>query len=368
MNEIRIGVVGIGGIAQLHVQSIQLQQAIYGTVNGKVKWIISVDVNEKVAKESAEKYGFEQYSTDWRDALNCNLDLIIIATPNAFHYEVAKAAIENHINVFCEKPLSNDVKKAEELNELAKKNGVVNYVGYVYVTSPLQQYIKSIVDSGKLGKLVRVRGTFDHDGKLDPNAPLVWRMAKKEYMGGALGDTCSHVLSALALMLGDVTRVCAIQNTVIKERPLNDGSGKMGKVEADDITDFLVEYENGVIGTLGCSSLAGGHPIGIDYEIQGLNGSVKVTQDSLRTAYVWLKGDDEKGFHKVILGPNDSVSNGRMWGSYDDMMVFEFNKVFSVLTHHEAYICDFEFGLKIDRIVDAIQQSADTHQWVDVVK
>lgn len=366
MKEIRIGVIGIGGIAQLHVQSIQMQQAIYGSANGKVKWVISVDVNEEIAKISAEKYGFEKYSADWHDALHCNLDLMIIATPNAFHYEVAKAAIENNINVFCEKPLSNDVTKAEELAKLAKEHGVVNYVGYVYVTSPLHQYIKEIVESGKLGKLVRVRGTFDHDGKLDPNAPLVWRMAKKEYMGGALGDTCSHVLSALSLTLGDVKRVCAVQNTVIKERPIKAGSSEMGKVEADDITDFLVEYENGVIGTLGCSSLAGGHPIGIDYEIQGLKGSVKVTQDSLRTAHVWLMDDEDKGFHKVILGPNDPVSKGRMWGSYDDMMAFEFNKVFSVLTNGEAYTCDFEFGLKMDKIIDAVQKSADTHQWVEV--
>lgn len=365
MKEIRVGVVGIGGIAQLHVQSITMQQAIYGSENGKVKWVISVDVNEAVAKASAEKYGLETYSSDWNDALKCDLDLMIIATPNAFHYEVAKAALEHKINVFCEKPLSNDVKKAEELVKIAKENGVMNYVGYVYVTSPLHQYIKQIVDSGKLGKIVRVRGTFDHDGKLDPNAPLVWRMAKKEYMGGALGDTCSHLLSALSLSLGDVKRVCAIQNTVIKERPLKAGSSEMGTVEADDITDFIVEYKNGAIGTLGCSSLAGGHPIGIDYEIQGLKGSVKVTQDSLRTAHVWLMDDAEKGFHKVILGPNDPISNGRMWGSYDDMMVFEFNQVFRALTKGEPYTCDFEFG-KMDKIVDAVQKSADTQQWVTV--
>lgn len=80
--------------------------------------------------------GFETWSTDWHDALNCGLDLLIIATPNMFHYEVAKAAIEHKINVFCEKPLTSDVGQSEELAKLAKENKVFNYVGYLYVTAP----------------------------------------------------------------------------------------------------------------------------------------------------------------------------------------------------------------------------------------
>ncbi len=367
MKEIRIGMVGVGGIAQLHIQNIINQQAIYGDVNGRVKWVIAVDVKEQAAKTTCEKFGFETYSTDWRDAINSDINFLIVATPNQFHYEVTKAALKQGIAVFCEKPLTNEVEESRELARIAKEKGVFNYVGYIYVTCPLQVFVKDLIDSGKLGRITRVHGTFDYDGKMDENAPLVWRMAKKEAKGGALGDTCSHVLSSLKMMLGDAKRVVGIQKIAVPERPLAPGSKEKGKVEADDMTDFLIEYDNGVIGSIGCTGMGGGHqPVGIAYEIQGMKGTVIVTEDTLTDAYVWFKDDEIQGFRKVHLGPNDAYSDHRMWGGYGDMMTFEFNKVFAAFMHNEPYLCDFAFGIKIDEILDAVQRSADEGRWIDI--
>ncbi|MDO4175699.1 MAG: Gfo/Idh/MocA family oxidoreductase [Eubacteriales bacterium] len=367
MDEIKIGVVGVGAIAQVHIQNIITQQAVYGNSNGVAKLVIAVDVDEAAAKATCEKFGFETYSTDWHDAIVSGINLLVVATPNQFHYDVTKAALEYGIHVLCEKPLTNCVEQSRELARIAKENNLVNYVGYIYVTSPLQVFVKDLIDTGKLGRITRVHGTFDYGEKIDENFPLVWRLAKKEAKGGALGDISSHVLSSFKMMLGDAKRVVGIQKTAIKERPLAWGSEEMGTVEADDMTDFLIEYENGVIGSIGCTCMGGGHrPVGIEYEIQGTKGTVIVREDSLTDAQVWFKDDDIQGFRKVSLGPYDAYSDHRMWGGYSDMMTFEYNKLFAALTHGEEYLCDFEFGIQIDEIIEAVQQSADTGRWVDV--
>ena len=90
-----------------------------------------------------------------------DVDLVDIATPNAFHYEVAKAALENGKNVYCEKPLSISAAESKELAELAAQKGVINYVGFNNTMNPANAYVRELVQSGALGKIMRFTGTYD---------------------------------------------------------------------------------------------------------------------------------------------------------------------------------------------------------------
>ncbi|EJN06715.1 Gfo/Idh/MocA family oxidoreductase [Phyllobacterium sp. YR531] len=364
MKKIRIGLVGAGFIGKMHVSAILAQQDIFEGRNGTIEWAIVCDANGDAAQAVASRYGFERHSGDWRDALACKLDLLIVATPNESHYEISRQAIEHGINVFCEKPLTTDPRQSQELSDLAKTRQCFNYVGFIYVTAPQNVFVKNLVVSGKLGKITRVTGTFDYGGKLDPNMPINWRMKDKNSKSGVLGDTCTHVLSTLKAVLGDTKRVVGIQSTIIKERPIAVGSSEMAKVQTDDITQFLIEYKNGTIGSLGCTGLGGGHPIGIGYELQGLLGSVRVEQDNFNEVYVHFGNDEYPGFKKVKIA--EQYSDGVWWGSFSEMMMFQFNKVFDALVNGADYECDFSFGAEIDRVIDAIQQSADENRWVDL--
>merc|ERR1711991_10294 len=60
------------------------------------------------------------------------LDWIFIATPNSTHYQIVKKCLNSNLNVFCEKPITENFKKAKELFEIAKKNKVNLYVSDVY--------------------------------------------------------------------------------------------------------------------------------------------------------------------------------------------------------------------------------------------
>ena len=107
MKEIRIGLVGSGWMGKAHSSALADAEMLFGPDYGAASFEIVADANEEAAKSAQKKIGFKRITTDWHDVVtDPNVDLVDIATPNAFHYEVAKAALENGKNVYCEKPLS----------------------------------------------------------------------------------------------------------------------------------------------------------------------------------------------------------------------------------------------------------------------
>ena len=106
MKEIRIGLVGSGWMGKAHSSALADAEMLFGPDYGTASFEIVADANEEAAKSAQKKIGFKRISTDWNDVVtDPNVDLVDIATPNAFHYVVAKAALENGIPVV----LGNDV-------------------------------------------------------------------------------------------------------------------------------------------------------------------------------------------------------------------------------------------------------------------
>ena len=107
MKEIRIGLVGSGWMGKAHSSALADAQMLFGPEYGVAKFVVVADSNEAAAK---------RVTTDWHDVVTApDVDLVDIATPNAFHYEVARAALENGKNVYCEKPLSISAEESKEL-------------------------------------------------------------------------------------------------------------------------------------------------------------------------------------------------------------------------------------------------------------
>jgi predicted dehydrogenase len=301
------------------------------------------------------------------------VDVVDIATPNAFHYEIAKAALENGKHIYCEKPLTLSAKHSEELAELAKEKGVVNYVGYNNVMNPANAYIKELVDSGKLGKIVKFTGTYDQDGLLDESLPITWRHINKFSGSGSLGDLGSHLLSVSQYILGNIESVNALSKIVIEERPVSAGSTELAKVENDDVISILANYENGALGMISSSRIAAGRKNYLTYEIQGTKGTVYYSLERMNEVNVYFTSDHaaDRGFRQVFLSPEHKgysafyPAAGIAIG-YNDMKVLEAHELLSAVTNGTPYVCDFAFGASIDKTVDAILKSAEEKNWVDV--
>lgn len=374
MKEIRIGLVGAGWMGKAHSSALLDAQMLFGPDYGTAVFEIVADANENSAKEAQHKIGFKRMTTNWHEVVSDpNVDLVDIATPNAFHYDVAKAALENGKNVYCEKPLSISAEQSRELAELAAKKNVINYVGYNNTMNPANQYVQDLVQSGKLGKIMRFIGTYDQDQLLDETLPITWRHINKLAGCGALGDLGSHLLSVSQFIMGDIKAVNAMTTTVFPKRPKAAGSSEMADVENEDIITFMTEYANGAIGTIAASRVATGRKNYLTYEIQGTKGSAFYDLERMGEVQVYYQSDDEadRGFRTVLLNPRHKGYSafqpaGGISIAYNDMKILEVHELFSALTQGTPYNCNFEFGYKIDRTVAAVLESAKKRAWVDV--
>ena len=373
MKEIRIGLVGSGWMGKAHSSALADAQMLFGPDYGVAAFEIVADANEEAAKAAQKKIGFKRVTTNWNDVVtDPNVDLVDIATPNAFHYAVAKAALENGKNVYCEKPLSISAEESKELAELAAKKGVVNYVGFNNTMNPANAYVRELVQSGALGQIMRFTGTYDQDQLLD-ELPITWRHINRLAGCGALGDLGSHLLSISQFIMGDISKVNAMSATVFPKRPKAAGSTEMADVENEDIMTFLAEYANGAVGTIACSRVAAGRKNYLAYEIQGTKGSVRYDLERMGEVQVYFQSDNERdrGFRTVLLNPKMKGYSafqpaGGISIAYNDMKILEVHELFSAITQGAPYACNFEFGYKIDRTVAAVLESAKTHMWVDV--
>lgn len=374
MKKIRIGLIGAGWMGKAHSSAFADAEMLFGPDYGVASFEIVADSNEEAAKAAQKKIGFKRITMDWNEVVtDPDVDLVDIATPNAFHYTVAKAALENGKNVYCEKPLSISAAESEELAVLAAKKGVINYVGFNNTMNPANAYVRELVRSNALGEIMRFTGTYDQDQLLDENLPITWRHINKLAGCGALGDLGSHLLSISQFIMGDITAVNAVAKTVFSKRPKELGTTEMADVENEDIMTFMAEYANGAIGQIACSRVATGRKNYLCYEIQGTKGSVRYDLERMGEVQVYFHSDDERdrGFRTVLLNPKMKGYSafqpaGGISIAYNDMKILEVHTLFDAITNGAEYTTDFEFGYKIDRTVSAVIESSKSRQWIQV--
>lgn len=124
------------------------------------------------------RYPTVEVTTTWTDLVaRSDIDLVVIATPVASHFELAEGALRSGKHVLVEKPLAASVEQAEKLVELAGARGLLLMVDHTFVFTPAVQKIRELVVSGELGELyyydsVRVNlGLFQHD------VNVIWDLA-----------------------------------------------------------------------------------------------------------------------------------------------------------------------------------------------
>ncbi|MDX9973272.1 MAG: Gfo/Idh/MocA family oxidoreductase, partial [FCB group bacterium] len=171
----------------------------------------------------AEKYGWEETSTDWKETVNRpDIDIIDICTPNFLHPIIAIEAAKAGKHIICEKPLSNTVKEAEAMVKAVEKAGVKNMCGFSYRFAPAIQSIKQMIDKGALGRIHHFRAAYQQDWIVDPDFPMVWRLKKVHTGSGALGDIGAHITDLCQFLVGPVEDVTGALQTFVKQRRIAD--------------------------------------------------------------------------------------------------------------------------------------------------
>lgn len=102
---------------------------------------------------------------------------IVVASPAAMHYTMARHAIEAGKDVFVEKPLSLEVGEGEELVRLSSEKGRILMVGHLLEYHPAILKLKELVDAGELGKIEYIYSSRLNLGKFRTEENILWSFA-----------------------------------------------------------------------------------------------------------------------------------------------------------------------------------------------
>jgi len=192
MKKIKIALIGAGYIANYHARGLQLLD------NVEITTVVGLPLD--AAKEFAKKYNIKNITTNYKELLKSSkVDAVIIGTPNKFHAPFAIDFLKNGKDVFLEKPMAMNPKEGEQVKKIAEENNQLVMVGHMWRFDDETNFVKDIVSSGKLGKIIKTKGYGIHENW----GPEGWFTKKEMSGGGALADMGVHAIDTVRYILGD---------------------------------------------------------------------------------------------------------------------------------------------------------------------
>jgi predicted dehydrogenase len=102
---------------------------------------------------------------------------VIVATPAASHFALARQALEAGKHVLVEKPLATTVAEVDELARCAARSGLVVMVGHTFVYNAAVRYVKKLIDAGELGDVRYVYSQRLNLGRIRSDIDALWNFA-----------------------------------------------------------------------------------------------------------------------------------------------------------------------------------------------
>lgn len=345
MRKLKIGIIGLGGIANFHSEGILLSD------DAEI-WSICDSSDETLAARSLEwnipeSRSYLSYSDMLKDP---ELDAITIGTPNYNHFAIAQAAIEHGIPFALEKPVTQNAREALILMEALERKPIPHLICFSYRYKAAARYAKSLIKEGKLGTINHVYSQYFQEWGINKEIPLVWRFQKEFTGSGAMGDLGCHMLDLTRFLVGDTERVIADAGTIIKKRNRLDGLG-MGEVDVDDYCHILSRMEGGVSSTMSISRFAYGRGNYQQVEIYGTNGALVYNLEAEDVLSVKLTDDID--FHEVEIP--DSFKLGQMQSFFD-----------LINGRDDGNNAAMKDGYVNQLTVDAIVQSFNEQKWIAI--
>lgn len=276
---LRFAIVGMGGIAQLHLSSI--------CSHAGVTLVGMADVTDpkgwRVPPEHAAVPRFQDADQMLRET---KPDLVSICTPNKFHHDLTLQALKLGAHVACEKPMAMTVAEAEAMETARATAGKLGGINFAYRNVPSFRFARELVAAGELGRIMRVNTVYLQSFLGAPATAHSWRNDVTLAGFGALGDLGVHMVDGVRFITGlDYRRVIGLAQTLIPEKA--DASGKMRPVTTDTNAAFLAELAGGVVGTFETTQVAPGYGNYFRIELSGERGTLAVHSD--HPEEIWLR-------------------------------------------------------------------------------
>ena len=243
------------------------------------------------------RYGSWQEMAEQEAQREDGLEVVSIMTPNNSHYAIAKAFLEQGIDVICDKPLTIDIEQALALMRLVRQTGLVFGVTYCYTGYPMVRQAREMIRNGELGKirLVQVEHASGWASTLleaEGHKQAVWRttpsIAGKSSVVGDLGTHAHHLARFISGL--EISEVSAELASIVPGR------------QVDDNAHIMLRFNNGAKGMMWVSMVAAGHIHGLRTRVYGEKGSLE-----------WVQEQPNELILRPLDGPHQILSRGSGW-------------------------------------------------------
>lgn len=321
--------------------------------------------------EAAGKYGWAETAADWRTVLDRDdIHIIDVCAPGWMHAEIAIAAFEAGKHVLLEKPLANTLAEAKAMTaaaQAARARGIQSMVGFNYRRVPALALAKELITEGRIGTVRHVRAAYLQDWLADDQAPMTWRLKKETAGSGALGDIASHAIDQVLFLLGDqVTEVSGRLRTFVNRRPGTNGPASgLEEVTVDDAAWATLSLASGAIASVEASRVATGRKNSLQLEVYGDHGAIRFDLENLNElAFLDATAPArEQGFRRILVNEPEHPYLQAWWPQghiigWEHTFTHEVRDFLLAVSSGTAPSPSFEDGLEVQRILDAVEESA----------
>ncbi len=227
-------IIGFGKITQSnHIKAFADER-----LKSKLTITSAVEPNLENKIKCEKEYPFIKFYSSVDELFeNEKIDFVDITAPPKFHGQLIRKAVENKVNIICEKPFALTLEEAADLSDLLKKSNLVFIPCHQYRFSPIWQRFKNSADS--LSSKTKALLQFNvFRMQADEGLPLFqpeWRTDKSLSGGGILADTGVHYLYLCNWLLGKPLSVLA--KTLNLNHP---------EYSVEDTALVIIEFPNAV--------------------------------------------------------------------------------------------------------------------------
>ncbi len=288
----KVGIIGAGSIVQWgHCPTFQ--NAISST-----EVVAVCDVQKERVEQFAQERGIPHAYADYEKMLReQELDIVVVAVPNAFHKPMSIAALEAGAHVLCEKPVALTLTDAREMFATAEKNGRILTVGTHYRWSTAMRMGRKSVDEGFFGDIYMIRTVYTRRNGIPGFGS--W-FTRQNLAGGGCGlDIGVHALDKALFLLNypEPTTVSGVTYDRLGKQGVGLGGwgidrqflAQGGQFEVEDLAYGLIRFANGTSMILQ-SSWAMHLPGSELVEVYGTAGGGVIYPDKVQL-YTEMQGD-----------------------------------------------------------------------------
>jgi predicted dehydrogenase len=380
MKILKTALIGTGFMGKVHAENVRRL--------GTVEIAAVAGSSDERAREFGNSIGVSRATGNYQELLeDSSIAAVHVLTPNALHYSICRAALAAGKHVLCEKPFTTTVAQARELVDMASQMGLANCIQHNLRYYPVVQQMRRMIESGDLGDLLIVQGTYSQDWLLF-DTDWNWRVdAADNGALRAMGDIGSHWMDLVQHVSGlRITSLCADLATFHRTRRRPRGSvetfaGKTARpadyetvpIHTDDFGSVLLRLGDRVRGAFTVSQMSAGRKNMFTVEIYGTKAGAAWNQE--RPDELWIGHRDQPNQlllkDPALLYPKAAafadLPGGHSEG-YDDTHKQVFKRFYARVADAAAPVeyPKFEDGLLGMRLLDKVAESSKNQAWVQV--